>query len=193
QIQTLAAESILQGRVLRTTSGLVSYGGIGLIMLLTAALWRRFPAGVRAFALLALAGAVEAAGTPIQAHSAVGLAPSPRHVTVAAYVAAIALDEIDFRRLLGGIAENRFQRIAMSLGDGLVCLDHKGVITVWNPGAAAIFGYAAADMLGQTLDRICAASDGDAAFSILTLPFGTAAGAEGMEVAARRRSGGAVS
>ncbi len=39
------------------------------------------------------------------------------------YIAAIALDEIDFRGLLGRIAESRFQRIAMSLGDGLVCTD----------------------------------------------------------------------
>ena len=56
-------------------------------------------------------------------------------------MAAIALDEIDFRDLLGRIAENRFQRIAMSLGDGLVCTDSKHRITVWNPGAVAIFGY----------------------------------------------------
>ena len=56
-------------------------------------------------------------------------------------MAAIALDEIDFRDLLGRIAESRFQRIAMSLGDGLVCTDSNHLITVWNPGAAAIFGY----------------------------------------------------
>src|SRR5262249_34904382 len=35
QIQMLAAESILQDRILRTTSGVVTYSGIGLIMLLT--------------------------------------------------------------------------------------------------------------------------------------------------------------
>jgi diguanylate cyclase (GGDEF)-like protein/PAS domain S-box-containing protein len=192
QIQMLAAESILQNRMLRSTSGVVTYGGIGLIMLLTAALWRRCSAGVRALVLLVLAGGAEAVGTVMQANSAVVLDTSLWHIAVAAYVAAIALDEIDFRRLLGGIAENRFQRIAMSLGDGLVCLDHNGVVTVWNPGAEAIFGYAAADMLGQSLDRICAASDArrdDPPFSILALPFASSAGAEVMELLGRRKNG----
>ena len=45
--------------------------------------------------------------------------------TIAAYLAAVALDEIDFRKLLGRIADRRFQRIAMSLGDGLVCTDRR--------------------------------------------------------------------
>ena len=62
-------------------------------------------------------------------------------MAIAAYLAAIALDEIDFLGLLGRIAERRFQRIAMSLGDGLVCADRNRLITVWNPGAVAIFGY----------------------------------------------------
>jgi hypothetical protein len=42
------------------------------------------------------------------------------HTAFAAYLVATALDEIDFRDLLGLIAERRFQRIAMSLGDGLL-------------------------------------------------------------------------
>ena len=37
------------------------------------------------------------------------------------------------------IAEKRFQRIAMSLGDGLVCADQNGLITVWNPGRGGDF------------------------------------------------------
>ena len=82
------------------------------------------------------------------------------HAAIAAYLAALALDEIDFRDLLGRIAEKRFQRIAMSLGDGLVCADQNGLITVWNPGAVAIFGYEPEEMIGQPLDRICALGDG---------------------------------
>ena len=78
------------------------------------------------------------------------------HTAIAVYMAAIALDEIDFRDVLGRIAENRFQRIAMSLGDGLVCTDSNHLITVWNPGAAAIFGYRAEEMIGKPLDMICA-------------------------------------
>ena len=116
------------------------------------------------------------------------------HVAIAAYLAAMALDEIDFRGLLGRIAEKRFQRIAMSLGDGLVCADQNGLITVWNPGAVAIFGYQPEEMIGQPLDRICAADDGAgkrAPFSILELPLGAlqAPGGKVMELEGRRKNG----
>ena len=47
----------------------------------------------------------------------------------------------------------------MSIGDGLVCADQNGLITVWNPGATAIFGYAHEEMIGQPFDRICASND----------------------------------
>ena len=194
QIQMLAAESILQQRVLRNTSAVVTYGGIGLIMLLAAILWRRCSAGRRVVLLAALGFAAEAGATVMQAKAAVVVDTSLWHVAVAAYLAVIALDEIDFRSLLGGIAENRFQRIAMSLGDGLVCLDQHGLITMWNPGAAAIFGHAAGEMIGQPLDRICAAGEGAAApFSLLALPFGPEGGAIVLELTGQRRSGEAFS
>src|SRR5262249_35519681 len=92
------------------------------------------------------------------------------------------------RSLLGGIAEKRFQRIAMSLGDGLVCADRDGRVTVWNPGAEAIFGYDAAEMIGEPLDRVCATSGG-AAFAIAALAFGQESGGKVMELAGRRKSG----
>jgi diguanylate cyclase (GGDEF)-like protein len=200
QIQMLAAESILQGRVLRTTSGAVTYGGVLVVMLMTLALGRRGSVRVRALVLAALAAAAEAAGTLLQTKAAIVLDTSLWHVAVAAYLAAMAIEEIDFRGLLGGIAESRFQRIAMSLGDGLVCLDRDGLITVWNPGAEAIFGHGAAEMIGQPLDRVCGAGDampGDPPFSILALPFGADAGAQAgaqagalvMELVGRRKGG----
>src|SRR5262249_50017049 len=85
-----------------------------------------------------------------------------------AYLAVIALDEIDIRDWLGQIAESRFQRIAMSLGDGLVCIDQEHRITVWNPGASAIFGYEPSEIIGQPFDLIFAlgAESGHAMFSI---------------------------
>jgi diguanylate cyclase (GGDEF)-like protein/PAS domain S-box-containing protein len=95
---------------------------------------------------------------------------------------------------LGGIAEKRFQRIAMSLGDGLVCTDRNGLITVWNPGAVAIFGYKPEEIIGQPLNRICAAGDAagkSALFSILDLPHGAlqAPGGQVMELDGRRKNG----
>ena len=141
-LQTLAAESILQGRALRNSSLVVTLGGLGLIMLLMAAMWRRHRAGSRVVVLVGLAFAIEVTAVLVQAALPIAPDTSLCHAAIAAYLAATALDEIDFRGLLGGIAERRFQRIAMSLGDGLVCADQNGLITVWNPGAAAIFQFA---------------------------------------------------
>ena len=121
----------------------------------------------RGSAWSAIAAVAEFGALLLQAEFAIILDTSLWHLAIAAYLAAIALDEIDFRSLLGGIAERRFQRIAMSLGDGLVCADHNGLITVWNPGAVAIFGYQPADMIGQPLDRICALGDGATAGHVL--------------------------
>jgi PAS domain S-box-containing protein len=40
----------------------------------------------------------------------------------------------------------------MSLGDGLVCTDEDHRITVWNPGASAIFGYMPAEIIGRPFE-----------------------------------------
>ena len=106
--------------------------------------------------LAALAVAVEAVAYLLQAVFPLILDTSLFHIAIIAYLAAIALDEIDLRDLLGRIAENRFQRVAMSLGDGLVCTNSNYLITVWNPGATAIFGYLPEEMIGRPFDTICA-------------------------------------
>ena len=41
-----------------------------------------------------------------------------------------------------------------AIGDAVVVADPEGAITVWNPAAERIFGFTAADALGQTLDLI---------------------------------------
>jgi PAS domain S-box-containing protein len=38
--------------------------------------------------------------------------------------------------------------------DAVIAADRDGVIRFWNPGAARIFGHAAADALGRSLDLI---------------------------------------
>jgi diguanylate cyclase (GGDEF)-like protein/PAS domain S-box-containing protein len=166
QLQTLAAESIIQNRVLKPTSSVITFVGIGFIALLMLALWRR-AAGLRVALLLAMAIAGELAAAVLQVRYAIILETALWDIAIVAYLAAIALDEIDFRGLLGGVAERRFQRIAMSLGDGLVCTDQDGRITVWNPGAEVIFGYSADEMIGQPLNRVCTHGAGGAVpFSI---------------------------
>jgi diguanylate cyclase (GGDEF)-like protein/PAS domain S-box-containing protein len=156
-LQILAAESMLQNRTLHWTSDVVTLAGIGLIALVMMFAWRRLLADRRALVLLGMAVGAELIAILLQAFFPLVLDTSLWHITIVVYLAAIALDEIDFRGVLGRIAESRFQRIAMSLGDGLVCADQDGLITVWNPGAEAIFGYGAEEIAGQPFDVVCAA------------------------------------
>jgi diguanylate cyclase (GGDEF)-like protein/PAS domain S-box-containing protein len=185
-LQTLAAESILQDRVLHWTSDLVTGAGLCLIAIIMGLSWRRLAAGTRVLVLPATSLAVEALAVLLQAKLPLVIDTSLFHVATAAYMAAIALDEIDFRGLLGRIAESRFQRIAMSLGDGLICTDQDHLITVWNPGAVAIFGYDSAEMVGKPFDLVCAGgfSIRDAAQPALLLPGGSV-----MEFEGKRKNG----
>lgn len=153
-LQILAAESIVQGRALHGASIFAALACIGVLVLLMIVLWPRTSAGARTVVLVTLAIAVEAGAAYLQAVSPVIWNTAFIQITIAAYLAALALDEIDFLDLLSNVAEKRFHQIAMSLGDGLVCTDQRGLITVWNPGAAAIFGYSAEEMIGQPFSRI---------------------------------------
>jgi diguanylate cyclase (GGDEF)-like protein/PAS domain S-box-containing protein len=162
-LQALAAESILQNRTLRWTSDIGMILGLGMICLLMMYSWRRFAPGIRVAILISAGAAVELAAVLVQARWPFIIDTSLFHIAIIAYLTAIALDEIDFRSLLGRIAESRFHRIAMSLGDGLVCTDEDHRITVWNPGASAIFGYMPAEMIGRRFETLCAVpADGDA-------------------------------
>lgn len=44
--------------------------------------------------------------------------------------------------------------IVQGVGDAVIFADREGAIQLWNPGAEAMFGYTAAEALGQSLDLI---------------------------------------
>ncbi|HEY5503594.1 MAG TPA: CHASE2 domain-containing protein, partial [Sedimentisphaerales bacterium] len=170
-LQALAAESILQGRDLVRVSGPFAMSGAGILMLCMIVLWRRLSAWWRAVLLVGVAVAAEAAATVVQSKIPVVFDTSIFHVATAGYLLAITLDEIDFRGMLSKIADSRFEHIAMSLGDGLVCTDSVGLITVWNPGATRIFGYEADEMIGRPIGNILnSCGDDDAAFLLAEIP-----------------------
>ncbi|MBH5400873.1 EAL domain-containing protein [Bradyrhizobium sp. CNPSo 4010] len=192
-LQALAAESILQNRMLRWTSDMGMVLGLGAISLLMMYSWRRVAPGLRVAILIAAWAAVELAALLVQARWPLVIDTSLFHIAIIAYLTAIALDEIDFRSLLGRIAESRFHRIAMSLGDGLVCTDEDHRITVWNPGASAIFGYMPAEIIGRPFETLCTPpADGgarpsmhDAARQALLVPGGAVV----VEFEGRRKTG----
>ena len=192
-LQVLAAESLAQGRALYFSSSIVTLAGllaIAAIMMLT---WRRTSAGYRVSMLLAMAAAIEAGAWLLQSEYPIVLDTSLLLLVTGVYLTAIALDEIDFRGLVARVAEKRFQRITMVLGDGVMCADSRLTITMWNPGAEAIFGYTAREVIGHPVDMLVAVADGQPAVSsrIIAGPQSTmrAAGGWVLELDGRRKNG----
>jgi PAS domain S-box-containing protein len=47
-----------------------------------------------------------------------------------------------------------FRRIVEEMSEAVIFADRQGVVRLWNRGAATMFGYSAAEALGQSLDLI---------------------------------------
>lgn len=69
-------------------------------------------------------------------------------------MAKLVSDKLELRRLEVGGQESlgRFERIALSSPNGIVCVDGNGLITSINPSAGTIFGHATDSVIGQSLD-----------------------------------------
>ena len=52
------------------------------------------------------------------------------------------------------LSEGRFRSVAEATGDAIVTFDSKEHIVYWNPGAAAIFGFTAEEMMGKRLTLV---------------------------------------
>lgn len=151
RLQALAAESILQRREMQRVSEPFALISVGCLMLFAFILCGLTSPGVSALSIIALAATAEAFALLLQGHTTVILDTSLLQVAGAAYLVAIALEEIDVRGFLRNIAENRFERITMSLGDGLVCFDKNGRATLCNPSAAQMLGYTDQELIGRPI------------------------------------------
>lgn len=152
-LQVLATESLLQNRALQFTSLNSSCALAFLLVVLMALIWKQSAA--RRLAVLVCAILVaEAVAEFVQIKFPVILDTSFFNVVALSYLVAVALDEIDFRRLLSRIAERRFERVTLSLGEGLACLDGSGKINFWNPAAEKIFGRPAEGVTGKYLSAV---------------------------------------
>src|ERR1043166_6584404 len=89
QLQMLAAESILQGRVLHTVSGVTTLGGLGVILLLMVTLWRRLSAGFRVLVLVGLSCAPKSSAMLLQPERTIILDTAFWHLAIAAYLVAM--------------------------------------------------------------------------------------------------------
>jgi diguanylate cyclase (GGDEF)-like protein/PAS domain S-box-containing protein len=187
-LQAMAAESLLQRRDLHLSSPAVGIAGVVVLILLMHLTWTRTSPMTRVLLLVGFAVFVEAVAAIVQAKYPVVIDATYIHVAVAAYLVAVALDEIDFQALLRRIAESRFQRFAGTIGDGLVCADANRRINVWNAGATRIFGADAEAMIGKPIDAIW---DGNGGFSVASLDQNALrqSGGETREVVGRHKDG----
>jgi PAS domain S-box-containing protein len=53
-----------------------------------------------------------------------------------------------------GLRERVASAIVDAGADAIVVCDREGFIRLWNPGAVRIFGFGAAEAIGQSLDLI---------------------------------------
>ncbi|NYD89023.1 putative bifunctional diguanylate cyclase/phosphodiesterase [Sphingomonas melonis] len=71
-------------------------------------------------------------------------------------LAAIVLDRLEVRRLAASGREDRsrFEHIAATSPDGIMCADGRGIITFWNGAAERLFGYTATEAVGADISLI---------------------------------------
>jgi len=62
------------------------------------------------------------------------------------------MEEIGQRVLM--VPEGLGEAVLASASDAIVATDREGIITFWNPGAERIFGFAASEAVGRSLDLI---------------------------------------
>jgi PAS domain S-box-containing protein len=65
-------------------------------------------------------------------------------------------DAVRNRWVMGALedSEARFRSVAQTATDAIASIDHEGRVVFWNRGAEAMFGYAPAEMYGESLGRI---------------------------------------
>ena len=71
-------------------------------------------------------------------------------------LAELVLDKLELLRLGRAQKEgrDRFEQIASTSPDGIVCADHEGRVTFWNSAAEQLFGYEPREALGRGIDLI---------------------------------------
>ena len=140
-LQALASESISQGRTLQETGYKATLLGLALLSLLCTLIWFCKTFALRTVILVAVALAIEAAAIAVQAFNPVIVDTSLILSAIVGYLLFTVVEEIGVYRILVAIGQRRFQTIAHSLGDGIICTDQEGIVTFCNAATLDMFGY----------------------------------------------------
>ena len=163
-LQAMAAESVLQNRLVQRPDLAVKYGGVLLIMLvfsvlIPAAHWHQ-----ERFLFPGLILLVELCAVVIQGKMALSLPTSAWHICFISFYVLSAIRELDFREIKVGIANMKNRNTERVLGqimtdsfDGVIIAEHCGPILAMNPaGHRIIFGNhdESADIGSRTLTDV---------------------------------------
>lgn len=71
-------------------------------------------------------------------------------------LAALVLDKLELRRLsiARRASQMRFEQIAATSPNGIICTDAKGMTSFWNRAAILLFGYTAEEMAGRPIETV---------------------------------------
>ncbi|RZI54852.1 MAG: EAL domain-containing protein [Pseudomonas sp.] len=71
-------------------------------------------------------------------------------------LSTLVLDKLEARRLAVAhrAGQSRFEQIAATSPDGIVCANHQGLITFWNRACERLFGFDNPDAMGANIDLI---------------------------------------
>lgn len=115
------------------------------------------PPGIRFYAGAPL---ISPSGRNLGSLCVVDVKPRPplseTDVTTLKDLAALVMDQFEARRIetARNIGWTRFERIAETSPDAIICTDVEGVLTFWNRAAEALFGFTADQVLGQGVEMI---------------------------------------
>ncbi len=81
---------------------------------------------------------------------------TPQEARLLSSLASLAVDRLELRRVEKEHRESRarFDRMTEAAPGAVICADSSGAITHWNGAAERLFGWAAAEAVGQRLDVI---------------------------------------
>lgn len=89
-------------------------------------------------------------GTPVN----VSISVAPVRISTGRIVGALNVMRDISDKVQREAAAQRFEAIVQSSDDAIISKNLNGIITSWNDGAQAIFGYSGAEMLGQSMSML---------------------------------------
>jgi PAS domain S-box-containing protein len=197
-VQTLATESLLQGRDLQRASPLLAAMVTLLIVFGIGSRFRVWSWGVGLAATLAIIFGLEAVAIAVQMHAPLILDTAPWIVAILlTYCISLTgrIEDQSVRLLAQGLAlrhQDAFmRRVVNNTFDGLLTIDGMGTIRSFNPAAQRIFGHAPEEIIGHNFSALLTGTagfgDGASASTALLTAVGRSGSSRG--IMGRRRDG----